>query len=197
MKRLEQDIVRANESEIVLSGFSIIKWIFRFLGLMMGFAAYSGIYIAYDTSDYFSEAIGGYLSSLCCLAPLAFAIWQFSDRTTVISFNQPKGYLTVKTSRWWSIFIPAGPRFIRVPTLVPLPKSTPFVEDRSGIMTYPVRTGPDSVEIRQSYVNSFQVQLPLEDGKVFPLWTTSDRNTYIEIIKRINEAIQDYNQMSQ
>ena len=190
MEKLERDIERASESEIVLSQFVGAKWIPRILSVLTGISICAMLGSLLDDFDAF------YIFMIFTMALFTVICWQMLARVTVIQFNQPMGYLTIKESPWWSICIPAGPSLIKVSTQVPLPKSSPFVEDHSGLMTYPVRTGPDTVEIRQSYINRFQVQLPLDNGKVYTLWTTSDRNTYIEIISRINKAIQDCNQMS-
>lgn len=188
-----QDIVRATDSEFTLTGDRLLNWICRFLGLMLAVAAVMPAVDAYNESDYFSEATGGYLLALAGLTA-AVAVWQLFDRRTTIRFNQPPGSLTVERSPWWSILIPGGPRLKRRPTRVPLPKSAPVVRDSSGLVIYGVQTGPDTAEIRQSHINRYDVEIPLAGGRVYHLWTTGDRNTCVEIIRRIDRAIQESRQ---
>lgn len=190
MKRLESDIVRMNESEMVLSDLGVGKWIFRFFAVMMAFVVLMQFGSIGDIES-LGDGLNWFFLTFCFIIPFTLAAWQFGDRTTTIEFDQPEGYLTIKESPWWTILIPAGPRLIKVPTQVPLKECKPYVKDLSGIRTIHVPAGPDAIEIRNAHVESYKVQLPLEDSKLLTIWTTGDRNTYIEIVTRINKAVRD------
>ena len=177
MARGAPDIIRTTDSGIVLSNVEGTRWVWRILSL---FAA-SFLFMA--DSDQFGEAFTS-------VAPIAIVVWQLGDLKTWIRFNHPAGYLTIRRTPFWSMLIPGGPYFIRMKTQLKLPKTTPFVEQQVRTGIYPVQVGTNLIEIRRSTYTTFQVQLPLEDGMLFEVWSTSWQNTYVEIIRRLNKAIE-------
>lgn len=185
-----QDIVYEDNFKIVLSNSTFLRWLFKGLGLGLSFA-YCMFISTLFKFEMDEVALDFCFTTLIALLP-ALACWQSGDRKTTIQLNQPRGYLTVTKSPWWSILIPAGPYLVQKPTLVPLPKQGIIEADLSGTRKWVIQTGPDKAEIRDMYIKLYSIEIPIVDGKNFIIWRTDDWDTYFEIGFRIKSAINDY-----
>lgn len=184
MKAKDKDVVSSTASEIVLRPTNENDLTFRVVlkGLGLASAALT-IFMLFDDMAVFAPLT----------LVMAIASWHMFDRTTKIQFNQPMGHLTIETSPWWSCFIPGGPYFIKRQEQVPLPREEALLERQSGTVTYPVRITPDTMEVRETTAEWFNVKLRLAGGKEFLVWRTQDWNSFVEVKNRVNKAIHENN----
>jgi len=201
MRSLTSEIKRVRDSEIILSKSTLGS---SCAALFFGFLIASVIWspLIYDSDS---------ILLFCFGAEIFIVVWQSSWFVTIIRFNQPLGYLEIKESPGWSIFFPFGPKYIKTSQLVPLPKGrfegeiqhVPFSSSKVHWVEYRLNPNDSSiVPVAYHQTNQttsphdkYVIQIPLRNGDNITLWNTVDQKTYYEIVKRINKAIQDFQQL--
>lgn len=183
------EILKSTETEVILhfmgkGGRLLLLLLARSFSVLMAITIFAGILDPETFGQRFSV-------DMFFSIPLTLLLWNIVDMPRVrVLLNKPTvGDLTIAKPKWWSIFVPWGPLFIERNKQIPLPASPIFFNENTATTTslsYPgyLRTGP---------VTQYNVEIPVENSKTQLVWRGSDRNSSIELVMRINQAIRKFN----
>ena len=178
------EIVQSSESELILSKFSGVKWPWKLLSVLAAILLVVPLLMEHSSLHLFC-------GSSLIMAPIAFAFWQYAERTTRIQFNNPVGFLTIDKVLDWGIFIPAGIHFINETIQVPLPSREVLLDVVSGTKKIILNRGPEPGDIQVESADHLQVKVLLEDGDQYIVWSTDDDLIISELVNRINSSIKE------